>query len=100
LDGEYKTLHIVPDTADICKLYKDAIEKLLAIRQGLMEMSVNSEVRQDVWERQYFKGADVQGDQVLDFDDVRRLCLRLNVNLTNQELVRLFKVRTVVFENE
>lgn len=58
-----------------------------------MAMSVNPEVRQEVWEKQYFKGADVQGDQVLDFDDVKRLCLRLNVNLTIQELAKLFKVR-------
>ncbi|KJA13424.1 hypothetical protein HYPSUDRAFT_209563 [Hypholoma sublateritium FD-334 SS-4] len=42
----------------------------------------NVESRQLVWERQYWKGADKEGDQVLDLDDVERLCKRLNDNLT------------------
>lgn len=52
----------------------------------------NVDVRQTVWERQYWKGADEEGDQVLDFDDVERLCKRLNVNMPPEALRKLFKV--------
>jgi len=58
----------------------------------------NVELRQAVWERQYWKGADVEGDQKLDFDNVERLCKRLNVNSPTGELTRLFKV-SLVFIN-
>ena len=92
LQGTYKTLHIIADTHDICQLWKDALQKLLAIRQGLMSGQLNFAERQNIWERQYFKGADKEGDQVLDFDDIKRLCLRLNINLTNEKLEILFKV--------
>jgi len=92
LQGTYKTLHVIADTHDICQLWKNALQKLLAIRQGLMSGQLDFAARQNVWERQYFKGADKEGDQVLDFDDVKRLCLRLNANLTTQQLEKLFKV--------
>lgn len=52
----------------------------------------NVEMRQSVWERQYWKGADEEGDQVLDFNNIERLCKRLNVNITAVELAKLFKV--------
>ena len=52
----------------------------------------NVESRQLVWERQYWKGADEEGDQVLDFDDIERLCKRLNVNLTPEGLRKAFDV--------
>ena len=96
--GTYKTLHIIADSHDICQLWKGALLKLLAIRQGLMSGQLNFAARQNVWERQYFKSADKEGDQVLDFDDVKRLCRRLNVHLTSQELEKLFKVHINPYE--
>lgn len=53
----------------------------------------NVEMRQNIWERQYWKGADEEGDQVLDFDDVERLCMRLNANVKKDELERMIKVQ-------
>ncbi|KAF8153385.1 1-phosphatidylinositol-4,5-bisphosphate phosphodiesterase 1 [Crassisporium funariophilum] len=91
LDGTYKTLHIVADTRDVFHLWDTSLRKLYAIRQGLMTGLGNVDLRQSVWEKQYWKGADEEGDQVLDFDDVERLCKRLNVNQTSAELERLFK---------
>ena len=92
LDGTYRTLHIVADTRDVFQLWSTALQKLHSIRQGLMTGLGNIETRQNVWERQYWKGADEEGDQVLDFDDIERLCKRLNVNITTAELTKLFKV--------
>ncbi|KAF8184702.1 1-phosphatidylinositol-4,5-bisphosphate phosphodiesterase 1 [Pholiota molesta] len=90
VDGTYKTLHLVAETRDVFQQWSLALQKLYAIRQGLMSGLGNFETRQSVWERQYWKGADEEGDQVLDFEDVERLCKRLNVSKTTVELKKLF----------
>ncbi|KJA21323.1 hypothetical protein HYPSUDRAFT_67845 [Hypholoma sublateritium FD-334 SS-4] len=90
VDGTYKTLHLVAETQELFQKWSSALQKLYAIRQGLMTGLGNVESRQLVWERQYWKGADEEGDQVLDFDDIERLCKRLNVNLTPEGLRKAF----------
>ncbi|KAF9483285.1 PLC-like phosphodiesterase [Pholiota conissans] len=90
VDGTYKTLHLVAETRDVFQQWSLALQKLYAIRQGLMSGLGDFELRQLVWERQYWKGADEEGDQVLDFDDVERMCKRLNVSMTTAELKKLF----------
>ena len=92
LDGTYTTLHLIADSDDACKLWTDAVRKLLTLRQGIISGVANFSVRQDVWERQYFKASDKSGDQVLDFEEIRHLCRRLSANLTTPELERIFKV--------
>lgn len=92
LEGTYKTLHMLADTRDTFHMWDVTLHKLYAIRQGLMTGLGNVEMRQTVWERQYWKGADDEGDQKLDFDDVERLCKRLNVNTSVADLQRLFRV--------
>jgi phosphatidylinositol phospholipase C delta len=58
----------------------------------------NNKLRQTVWERQYWKGADKEGDQLLNLDEVKSMCVRLNINFPKGELERLFKVgRFLVF---
>lgn len=92
VDGTYKTLHMVADTRDVFKLWEVSLRKLHAIRQGLMTGLGNVDLRQTLWERQYWKGADEEGDHRLDFDDVERLCKRLNVSLMRPQLQRMFQV--------
>lgn len=53
----------------------------------------NLEMRQAMWEKHYWKGADEEQDQKLMFDEVEKLCRRLNINSSPSELRRLFKVR-------
>ncbi|KAF9444538.1 1-phosphatidylinositol-4,5-bisphosphate phosphodiesterase 1 [Macrolepiota fuliginosa MF-IS2] len=91
VDGTYKTLHMVADTRDVFKLWEVSLRKLHAIRQGLMTGLGNVDLRQTIWERQYWRGADEEGDQKLDFDDVERLCKRLNVSLTKPQLEKMFQ---------
>ncbi|KAF5328373.1 hypothetical protein D9619_013248 [Psilocybe cf. subviscida] len=90
LDGEYKTLHIVALTRDVFQKWASGLQKLHAVRQGLMAGLGNTEVRESVWERQYWRGADEEGDQLLDFDDIERLCKRLNAHIPPKELKELF----------
>ncbi|KAJ6591818.1 PLC-like phosphodiesterase [Mycena vulgaris] len=91
LSSTYKTLHILAPTQDIRNILESTIRKLYAIRLGLMQSFDNTEMRQTVWERQYWKGADKGGDQALSLDEVKGLCVRLNVNFPKGELERLFK---------
>lgn len=92
LEGTYKTFHLIAETREIFAMWDAALRKLLAVRHRLMSGLGNVEVRQAVWERQYWKGADQQGDQKLDFGEVVVLCKRLNTCLDAKELRRLFDV--------
>ncbi|ESK97767.1 1-phosphatidylinositol- -bisphosphate phosphodiesterase [Moniliophthora roreri MCA 2997] len=91
LEGEYKTMHILAPTVDAFGLWKTALEKLFKIRQGLMVGLQNNSLRDAVWEKQYWKGADKNNDQKLDFKDVQSLCIRLSLNFSDEELRTLFK---------
>ena len=94
LDGSYKTLHLISATREIFQLWAVTLRRLYAIRQELMSGLGSADMRQAIWERQFWKGADDEQDQRLDFDDVERLCRRLNINPSKEDLMRRFKVRT------
>lgn len=93
IEGTYKTLHMLATTQDLFKMWDSCLRRLYAIRQGLMSGLGNLEMRQTIWEMQYWKAADRSGDKKLNFDEAQKLCLRLNVNSPKGELQRLFKVR-------
>ena len=92
MDGGYKTLHLIAATKDIFQMWDVTLRKLYEIRQQLMSGLGNAEMRQAVWEKQFWKGADEEADQKLDFDDVERMCRRLNINPSRDDLLRRFKV--------
>jgi len=93
LDGSYKTLHLIASSKDVFQIWDITLRKLYTIRQQLMSGLGNIEMRQAVWEKQYWKGADEGKDQKLGFDEMERLCKRLNVNSSTDTLFRLFRVR-------
>jgi len=93
IEGNYKTLHLIASTKDIFEMWDTTLRKLYSIRQELMSGLGHVEMRQAVWEKQYWKGADDGKDQKLDFEETERLCKRLNVNSSTDALLRLFKVR-------
>lgn len=92
IEGAYKTLHLVAATKDIFRMWDTTLRKLHAIRQELMSGLGNIEMRQAIWRKHYWKGADEEKDQKLSFEEVEKLCRRLNVNSSSGELLRLFKV--------
>ena len=93
LDGGYKTLHLIAATREIFQMWDTTLRRLYAIRQELMSGLGSADMRQALWEKQFWKGADEEQDQRLDFDDVERLCRRLNINPSREDLMRRFKVR-------
>jgi phosphatidylinositol phospholipase C delta len=66
------------------------------IRQELMCGLGNLEMREALWEKHYWKGADEERVQKLTFDEVERLCRGLNINSSREDLERLFTVRHTV----
>ncbi|KAF5377772.1 hypothetical protein D9757_008113 [Collybiopsis confluens] len=95
LDGKYKILHIIASSDPVFQLWKDSLEKLYAVRQGLMTGTYGNVIRDVVWEKQYWKSADHDGDQRLEFDDVQRLCRSLSLHFSEEELTKLFNTADV-----
>lgn len=91
LDGNYKSLHLIAPTADVFHMWHITLRRLHAIRQQLMTGLGNVEIRQALWEKHYWKGADEESDQKLEFSEVEKLCRRLNINSSSEDLFRLFK---------
>ncbi|KAG1897646.1 1-phosphatidylinositol-4,5-bisphosphate phosphodiesterase 1 [Suillus fuscotomentosus] len=91
LNGAYKTLHLISSTKDVFCMWHITLRKLYAIRQELMTGLGNEEIRRAIWEKQYWTASDESSDQKLRFDEVEKLCRRLNVNTSTEELKRLFK---------
>ena len=92
LDGQYKTLHVVAPSRDDFQMWDITLRKLYAVRQELMSGPGNIDLREAVWEKQYWTGADDGADQRLYFEDVEKLCKRLNINPSQEDLLRRFQV--------
>ncbi|KAF8432959.1 PLC-like phosphodiesterase [Boletus edulis BED1] len=90
LDGQYKTLHLIASSMDIFQLWDITLRKLHAIRQELMTGPGNEEIRHTVWIKQCWKSAGESNDQRLSFEQVEKLCKRLNINSSQEDLMRLF----------
>ncbi|KAH9924976.1 PLC-like phosphodiesterase [Epithele typhae] len=91
LDGGYKTLHLVAATRDIFAAWDSTLRRLYAIRQELMRGTGGADISNAVWEKQFWKGADTEQDQKLEFDNVEKLCRRLSINPSREDLMRRFK---------
>jgi phosphatidylinositol phospholipase C delta len=93
LDGAWKSLHLIAPTKDLFRMWDKTLREQHAIRQELMSGLGNPEMRETLWERHYWKGADEEGDQKLTFGEVEKLCRGLNINSSREDLGRLFTVR-------
>ncbi|KAF8799785.1 PLC-like phosphodiesterase [Phlegmacium glaucopus] len=70
LDGNYKTLHLIPATKDVFRMWDKTLRELHAIRQELMPGRLNIiSSHEDSFG--LFKQADSRGRGFLDFDDCR-----------------------------
>ena len=94
-DGKYKILHMVALTDDGFRMWDTTLRKLFSLRQELMSGlgDANPEVRQRVWEKFYWKGADKGSDTKLDFEEVEKMCRRLNISTPQSVLLNSFMVR-------
>ncbi|KAK0443966.1 PLC-like phosphodiesterase [Desarmillaria tabescens] len=91
LDGDYKTLHVIVPTKDVFEIWNYTLRSLHSVRQKLMSGLGYVEMRQAMWDKHYWKGADEERDQKLVFEEVEKLCKRLQINTGQDDLYRLFK---------
>ncbi|KAI0258582.1 1-phosphatidylinositol-4,5-bisphosphate phosphodiesterase 1 [Gloeopeniophorella convolvens] len=91
LEGHWKIWHVIAPSIDAFQMWDTTLRKLYAVRQALMCGLGNIDLREAVWEKQYWKAADEQADQRLYFEDVEKLCRRLNINPSREDLNRRFK---------
>ena len=103
-DGKYKQLHIVAPSSAVFRMWVDTVRKLWELRQELMSTGIGGRVqglagvrrRENAWEKLYWKSADESGEERLDWKEVKKLCLRLNINMPQEKLRSIFKVRDII----
>lgn len=81
-------------------MWDTTLRRLHAYRLQLMTGLGNIEERQRIWEKQYWKGADVDRDQRLTFEEVEKMCRRLNINSPREDLLNWFKVRSPLLSRQ
>ena len=77
-------------TQDLFILLNNTLRALYAVRQALMSGLGHGETRQAIWEKRYWKCADVRRDEQLSFEEVEKLCRRLNLTLSKADLLNRF----------
>lgn len=74
------------------QLWDSTLRRLHSARQELICGLGHAEVREAIWERRLWKGVEEEGEDRLEFDDVQRMCRRLGINPSRDDLLRRFKV--------
>ncbi|KAF9652259.1 PLC-like phosphodiesterase [Thelephora ganbajun] len=87
----YKTLHLISPDVNTHHTLDITLRKLHAIREELKNGSGGLEMRQAIWEKQYWKSSDEEKDRNLNFNDVEKMCHRLNLDPPRDELKKRFK---------
>lgn len=93
LDGAYKTLHLIAPSVDVFRVWDTTLRKVYAIRLELMSGLGNFEMRQALWEKQYWKGSELEENERLRFGEVEKLCRKMNIHSSVESLFSLFTVR-------
>ncbi|KAJ7802523.1 PLC-like phosphodiesterase [Mycena olivaceomarginata] len=81
----YKTMHLLAPTKEVMDTWTTALRRLYAVQTDLMGGLSQGEMLEAVWERHYWNGRG------FTFEDIEKLCKRLNVSKTEDELRRLFQ---------
>ncbi|KAJ7023444.1 1-phosphatidylinositol-4,5-bisphosphate phosphodiesterase 1 [Mycena alexandri] len=85
VDGKYKTMHLLAPTKDVMDMWITALRRLFAAQTELLSGLSHGEMLEAVWERRYWNGRG------FTFEDVEKLCKRLNATYPEDELRRIFK---------
>ncbi|KAJ7742571.1 PLC-like phosphodiesterase [Mycena metata] len=85
VDGKYKTMHLLAPTKDVMDMWITALRRLFAAQTELLSGLSHGEMLEAVWERRYWNGRG------FTFEDVEKLCKRLNATYPEDELRRIFE---------
>jgi len=73
-------------------MWNTTLRELHSVRRMLTSGLGNIEIRQAVWEKQYWKAADKESDERLSLGNLEQLCRQLHIGITSDNLKRLFMV--------
>ncbi|KAJ7766326.1 1-phosphatidylinositol-4,5-bisphosphate phosphodiesterase 1 [Mycena maculata] len=85
VNSTWKTMHLLAPTKDVMDMWTMAMRRLHSAQTDLMSGLGQGDMLEAVWERHYWNGRG------FSFDDVEKLCKRLNVSHGESELRRLFQ---------
>jgi len=91
-EAKYKTLHLIALEPGVFRLWDTTLRRLVSFRRDLLSGLGSVEQRDDIWEKQYWKDTDTSGDHKADFEEIERLCRRLNISSSSADLLNVFMV--------
>ncbi|KAJ1301294.1 hypothetical protein OPQ81_003698 [Rhizoctonia solani] len=87
-DNKYKILHTIAFSQETMRLWSSTLVSLHNLRQNIMS-GIVSPAR--IWEKHYWRGADMSDDGKLEIEEVERLCRRLGMGTGRDAVAERFK---------
>ncbi|CAE6502781.1 unnamed protein product [Rhizoctonia solani] len=87
-DNKYKILHTIALSSETMRLWSTTLSSLRLLRWHIMS-GVVSPGR--IWEKHYWRGADMSRDGKLEIEEIQRLCKRLGVGAVRDRISEQFK---------
>ncbi|KAG0052465.1 Phospholipase C [Gryganskiella cystojenkinii] len=84
--GKYKALHLVAPTKDTYHDWIMAVEKMWSVKREVVEGLPQLQRKTNQWLREHWMDADKNVDSKLGYEEVVRLCHRLNINFSRKEI--------------
>ncbi|KAF8937226.1 Phospholipase C [Haplosporangium gracile] len=84
--GKYKALHLVAPTKDTYQEWIIAVEHMWSVKREVAEGLPQLQRKTNQWLKEHWMDADKDVDSKLGYEEVVRLCHRLNINFSRKEI--------------
>ncbi|KAF9539096.1 Phospholipase C [Mortierella hygrophila] len=84
--GKYKALHLVAPTKDTYQDWIMAVERMWSVKREVAEGLPQLQRKTNQWLKEHWMDADKNVDSKLGYEEVVRLCHRLNINFSRKEI--------------
>ncbi|CAO3569789.1 unnamed protein product [Mortierella alpina] len=88
--GKYKALHLVAPTKDTYQDWIMAVERMWSVKREVVEGLPQLQRKTNQWLKEHWMDADKNVDSKLGYEEVVRLCHRLNINFSRKEIRQRF----------
>ncbi|KAF9411911.1 Phospholipase C [Podila epigama] len=88
--GKYKALHLVAPTKDTYHDWVMAVERMCSVKREVTEGLPQLQRKTNQWLKEHWMDADKNDDAKLGYEEVVRLCHRLNINFSRKEIRQRF----------
>ncbi|KAG0201636.1 Phospholipase C [Mortierella sp. GBA30] len=88
--GKYKALHLVAPTKDTYHDWIMAVERMWSVKREVVEGLPQLQRKTNQWLKEHWMDADKNMDSKLGYEELVRLCHRLNINFSRKEIRHRF----------